>query len=137
LEVKNAVLPNKQQINEFFDPDDGAPIAMVNLLKYRDKAEYADGRETELTGREAYMIYSEGVKKCLAKIGGSVSFMGEVRRLMLGEVEELWDDVAIANYPSRSAMLEMMQLPEMAEIGQHREAGLKGQLNIETIAGEF
>lgn len=51
---------------------------------------------------------------------------------MLGEVEELWDSVAIAQYPSRAAMLEMMQLQEYQEISVHRSAGLAGQLNIET-----
>ena len=30
-------------------------------------------------------------------------------------------------------MLEMMQLPEMAEIARHRAAGLAGQLNIECL----
>jgi quinol monooxygenase YgiN len=52
---------------------------------------------------------------------------------MLGSVEDLWDDVAIAMYPNRAAMMQMMQLPEMQEIGQHRAAGLAGQLNIETV----
>lgn len=118
----------------FMEPDDGTPIYMVNLLKYKDRAEYADGRETGLSGREAYQLYSKGVKDCLARVGGSISFAGNVRRLTLGSVEELWDDVAIAMYPSRSAMLQMMQLPEMQEIGQHRAAGLAGQLNIETVA---
>ena len=118
----------------FMEPDDGTPIYMVNLLKYKDRAEYADGRETGLSGREAYQLYSKGVQDCLARVGGSISFAGNVRRLTLGSVEELWDDVAIAMYPSRSAMLQMMQLPEMQEIGQHRAAGLAGQLNIETVA---
>jgi hypothetical protein len=45
------------------------------------------------------------------------------------------DDIAIAMYPNRTAMLQMMQLPEMKEIGQHRAAGLAGQLNIETVTG--
>ena len=35
-----------------------------------------------------------------------------------------------AVYPSRAAMLAMMQSLEMREIGTHR--GLAGQLNIET-----
>ena len=52
---------------------------------------------------------------------------------MLGAVEELWDEVAIAMYPSRKAMLQMIQMPEYAEISVHRSAGLAGQLNIETI----
>ena len=61
-------------------------------------------------------------------------FAADVERLMLGEVEELWDEVAIAMYPSRKAMLEMMQSPTMQEISTHRAAGLSGQLNLETAA---
>ena len=59
-------------------------------------------------------------------------FHANVERLVLGEVEGLWDEVAIAMYPTRAAMMEMMRLPEMAEIGAHRSAGLAGHLNIET-----
>ena len=51
---------------------------------------------------------------------------------MLGEVEELWDRVAIAMYPNRQAMIEMMQSAEYQAIHHHRDAGLAGQLNIET-----
>lgn len=134
MEVINKLVPDEQQMAGFLEPDDGAPIYMVNLLKYRDRAEYADGRDTDLSGREAYMLYSAGVSKCLARVGGGLEFAGQVRRLMLGSVEELWDDVAIAMYPSRTAMLQMMQLPEYQDIAEHRAAGLAGQLNIETIA---
>ena len=70
----------------------------------------------------------------LCASGFDAMFAGDVTRLMLGEVEELWDEVAIAMYPSRHAMLQMMMLPKMQEIGQHRAAGLEGQLNIETTA---
>ena len=38
---------------------------------------------------------------------------------MLGEVEELWDTVAIAHFIRRK-MLEMMMSPEYAEISVHR-----------------
>jgi len=133
VEVINKTMPDEDQMAGFMEPDDGAPIYMINLLKYKDKAEYSDGRETELSGQQAYALYAEGVQDCLATVGGHISFAGRVRRLSLGSVEELWDDVVIAMYPNRSAMLQMMQLPEMQEIGQHRAAGLAGQLNIETI----
>mgnify|MGYP006075702213 CR=1 FL=1 len=135
MEVKNAVSSNNEQIAGFSEPDDGKPIYMVNLLKFKDKAEYRDGRETDLTGEEAYALYSTEVRELLQEFGGGGTFSGEVRRLMLGEVEELWDKVAIAMYPSRTAMLQMMQSEKMKEIGVHRYAGLAGQLNIETIAG--
>lgn len=132
MEVVNKVYPNKEQIQGFLEPGSGGPICMVNLLKFKIKAEYEDGRETDLTGREAYELYETGVKKILQGIGGGISFEGYVERLMLGEVEELWDVVALAVWPSRQVMFEVMQSPEMQEIGVHRTAGLAGQLNIET-----
>ena len=132
MKVENSVIPTQEQMAGFLAPGPDGPISMVNLLKFRSKASYEDGRETELTGAEAYAIYSRGVMQTLAKVGGKIVFSGEVSRLMLGEVEELWDSIAIAQYPSRAAMLEMTQLPEYQEISLHRSAGLAGQLNIET-----
>jgi uncharacterized protein (DUF1330 family) len=132
VKVENKVNPNADQMAGFMDSSVEGPIAMVNLLKFKEKAEYSDERETNLSGVEAYGIYARGVAKTLAMVGGKMLFFGNVSRLMLGEVEELWDQVAIAQYPSRAAMLEMMQLPEYQAIHMHRDAGLAGQLNIET-----
>jgi uncharacterized protein (DUF1330 family) len=132
VKVENKVNPNADQMAGFMDSSVEGPIAMVNLLKFKERAEYSDERETNLSGVEAYGIYARGVAKTLAMVGGKMLFFGNVSRLMLGEVEELWDQVAIAQYPSRAAMLEMMQLPEYQAIHMHRDAGLAGQLNIET-----
>jgi len=132
MKVVNKVYPDKEQIKGFMEPVSEGPICMVNLLKFKDKAAYEDGRDTDLTGREAYALYEEGVKKLLQEIGGGIGFEGDVERLALGEVEELWDVVALAVWPSRGAMFEVMQSPEMQAISVHRSAGLSGQLNIET-----
>ena len=132
MEVKNAVMPNENQLKEFEEQGEDKPIFMVNLLKFKEKAQYPDKRETNLTGEEAYAIYSEEVAIHLAKVGGKPIFGGDVQRLMLGEVEDLWDKVAIASYPSRKAMLQMISDPDYIESAQHRVAGLEGQLNIET-----
>ena len=135
MEVKNSVIPNKDQMDEFLEGDIESPISMVNLLKFKEKAEYEDGRDTNLSGKEAYMIYAMEVQEHLKKIGGEMVFGGEITRLMLGEVEDLWDNVAVARYPSRTAMLEMMMDPDYQESEKHRSAGLLGQLNIETKEG--
>ena len=132
MEVKNAVMPNEDQIKEFSEQGEHKPIYMVNLLKFKEKANYPDKRETDLTGEEAYAIYAEEVAGHLEKVGGKPLFGGEVERLMLGEVEDLWDKVAIAMYPSRKAMLQMINDPDYIVSAQHRVAGLEGQLNIET-----
>ena len=39
-------------------PDQDGPVWMVNLMKYRDVAEYADGRESSISGSEADDLYS-------------------------------------------------------------------------------
>jgi len=127
--VTNQLHPAPDQVMAFVARDDG-PVCMVNLLKFRDKAAYSDGSEPELSGREAYARYAEGVRACLAAIGGRVRFGGAVTGLLIGEVEEPWDMVAIAEYPSRAAMLAMVQSAEYRAIMKHREAGLAGQLNI-------
>ncbi len=132
MQVTNSVVPNEAQMQGFARPGPDGRIYMVNLLTFKAKAEYADGRKSDLTGEQAYSIYGEAVSKLLVEFGGAPMFSADVSRLMLGEVEELWDKIAIAMYPSRGAMLQMLQSPKMQEISVHRAAGLAGQLNIET-----
>jgi len=133
---KNAVTPTSTQIAGFA-LGDNSPFLAVNLLKFKEKAEYDDGRETNLTGEEAYAIYADEVQDHLAKVGAEPILGGEVNRLILGEVEELWDVVAVVRYPSRKAMFKMATSDEYIESEKHRSAGLEGQLNIEVLEGEF
>lgn len=137
MEVKNHLRPNKAQMEGFFEGDTETEITMLNLLKFKEKAEYEDGRETDLTGREAYSIYGKEVVEHLAKVGGKSVITGKVSRLMLGEVEDLWDSIALARYPSRKAMVEMMMDSDYQESEKHRSAGLEGQLNIEFKEGSL
>lgn len=133
MEVVNKLTPNEKQMQGFMEPGAEGPIYMLNLLKFKENAEYPDGRETDLSGAEAYAIYGAEVVGHLAKVGGAPMFSAQVERLMLGEVEELWDSAAIAMYPSRQAMLDMISTPEYQASAVHREAGLAGQLNIELV----
>tara|TARA_B100001287_G_scaffold258715_1_gene245319 strand:+ start:78 stop:578 length:501 start_codon:yes stop_codon:yes gene_type:complete len=133
---KNALRPNPIQLAEFALGDDD-PILMVNLLKFKDKAEYEDGRATNLTGREAYEIYVTETKEHLANVGAELILGGEVNGLLLGEVEDLWDAFGVARYPSRKAMITMARNPAYIESEKHRAAGLAGQLNIEVSEQGF
>ena len=136
MNVENAVVPTPEQIQELIAEGHDRPIYMVNLLKFKEKAEYEDGRGTELTGQAAYGIYGSEVVAHLAKVGGKVVIGGAVTGLRLGVVEELWDSVAIAMYPNRKAMFKMITDPEYMKSAEHRSAGLAGQLNIEMVVPE-
>ena len=140
MKVENRVYPNREQMKGFFEEgSDDQPIYMINLLKFREKAEYKDGRETSLSGSEAYALYGEIMEKHLNEIGGEITFKSKVTRITVGKVDELWDAIAIAKWPSKKVMGENMMPsdPDLLEGYRHREAGLAGQLNIESIDGLF
>lgn len=107
MEVINKIAPSELQARRFTEPGRDRAIYMLNLLKFKEKAEYEDGRETDLSGAEAYAIYGKEVAGHLTKVGGTPAFSASVESLRVGEVEELWDVAAIAMYPSRSAVVEM------------------------------
>ena len=132
MKVENKLRPNAKQMAGFLIGDTKTTIHMVNLLKFKNKAKYKDGRQTNLTGQEAYQIYAKEVQEHLRRVGGRILFSGDVSRLVLGEVEDLWDMVAIAEYPSKKAMRSMVMNKDYQKSEEHRNAGLEGQLNIET-----
>ena len=132
MKVNNQIEFSEQQMQALIAPGHNKPIYMVNLLKFKDKAEYPDGRVTDITGAQAFAIYGEAVGRILMGMGGGPMFSGRVEGLVLGKVEELWDAVVIAMYPNKRAMYDMLASTEYQEIAIHRTAGLAGQLNIET-----
>ena len=56
MKVSNKLYPSDEQMQGFFEGDVDTPISMVNLLKFKKHAEYEDGRNTQLSGAEAYAI---------------------------------------------------------------------------------
>ena len=137
MKVINQLYPTMEQILPLAQDPAPEPVAMVNLLKFRDTAQYADGRSENISGREAYLRYAARMRRIVEAAGGRFLFSGDVKGLVLGEVEELWDAVGIVEYPSRAAFHRIATSPEVQEIGVDREAGLAGQLLIMTVGTEF
>ena len=130
MNVENQVHPESDQIQDFIATD--GPVCMVNLLKFKEKAEYPDGRDADLSGREAYMRYGTAMKKLVEESGGRFIFGSEVKGALLGRIGDLWDHVGIVEYPSAKALIEIASTPAFQEIEVHRVAGLAGQLNLTT-----
>lgn len=121
---------NEAQLAAMVDiaPEDDGPFHMVNLVKYREKADYADGRETDLTGREADALYAP--LEFLEAIGAEVVFLGEVEDNLISIDGILWDQVAIVRYPSRAKFFEMTANEEFRARAVHKDAGLEKSLVI-------
>ena len=132
MKVENAVYPTTNGLQALANDSSTAKIAMLNLLKFRKKALYKDGRADDITGREAYLRYADAMTKIVEREGGRILFTGRIAAVVIGEVGDLWDVAAIMEYPSRAAFQRIVTLPEVQEISVHREAGLEGQLLIMT-----
>jgi len=92
-------------------PDEG-PVVMVNLVRFRDRAEYKR--------------YSELTMPLVKARGGTVLWAGEVEGAAFGDPEkDKWDYVVLVYYPSRAAFLDMMSSAEYEKANAHREAALE------------
>ncbi|WP_018146543.1 DUF1330 domain-containing protein [Henriciella marina] len=131
-----ALQPDTEQMTRFAKDEHDGPIVMINLLKFKDKAEYGpdDPEVSEgLTGEEAYNRYGEGLVALGndPQIGLKQIYGGTGAGYLIGGGEE-WDRVLVVHYPSRQHMLRMMRDPRYQKAHRHREAGLKYQELIET-----
>jgi uncharacterized protein (DUF1330 family) len=130
VNVENHVYPTSSRVEELMANASDQPVVMLNLLKFRPQAAYPDGRDAEVTGRQAYDRYGAAMQKVIEEHGGQVLFGGDVASLVIGEVDDLWDTCVLVQYPSAAAFATIITSPEVTEIGVHRAAGLEGQLLI-------
>jgi uncharacterized protein (DUF1330 family) len=130
VDVENAVYPTHSRVEALMADASGDPVVMLNLLRFRAKAVYPDGRPSDLTGRQAYGLYAAAMQKVVEQGGGRVLFGGDIASLVIGDVEDVWDTCVLVEYPSAAAFAAIVTSPEVAEIGVHRAAGLEGQLLI-------
>ncbi|MGB0114722.1 MAG: hypothetical protein WBP59_16000 [Ilumatobacteraceae bacterium] len=108
-------------------PAEDGPVWMVNLMKYRDVAEYADGRETSFSGREADDEYSP--IESLTAVGATPVFFGDVDQQLLGD-SPTWDRIGVVRYPTRRSFIEMQSRPEFQASHEHKDAGMEQTIVI-------
>ena len=113
---------NTELIQQMLESPTEGPFYMVNLIRYRERAEYTDGRETDLTGREANALYAPA--EFLAEIGARVVFSADVDMQIDGD-ETVWQEVSIVEYPCITAFLSMVADPEFQERAIHKDAGVE------------
>ncbi|MBD3648739.1 MAG: DUF1330 domain-containing protein [Pseudomonadales bacterium] len=128
--------PRPDQIKALMEKAPEGELYMLNLLKFKEKAEYADGRKTDLSGAEAYGLYGQAVGEIIERMGGRAVFSGIPNVMVIGDGEPEWDAVAIIAYPNIEAFRNMTASQEYQEAHVHREAGLAHQLLINCLSQE-
>jgi hypothetical protein len=105
--------------------EDQGPVWMVNLMRYREQADYADGRPSELTGWQADDMYAP--LDSLAAVGAEIVFLGEVETQLLGDPPP-WHRVAVVRYPSGRAFIEMQRRDDFVAHHVHKDAGMEATI---------
>ncbi len=134
-----AFQPTAEQFRSLRDDPHNGPIAQVNLLKFKVKADYKPSDPEygeDLSGREAYLRYAKGFEPAAAEVGGHCLLMGNVQRYFIGQGD--FDMVMVMHFPSRKAFIQTLNHPLYNEIKRHRDAGLLCQdlLSTEVLHAE-
>lgn len=124
-----SVNPNADQIAGMMaSAGDPSPINMINLIRFRAKADYPSDHEcarANLTGEEAYQRYGAATLGFLNKLGARVVWAGAPNLVVIGPADEQWDMAFIVEYPSVAAMISMISDPDYQKIAIHRTAAVE------------
>lgn len=115
------------------------PVEMLNLVRFRARAEYEAGHPLAgagLTGAQAYAHYGRDSAPVFRKVGGAIAWRGDFRCVLIGPETEAWDEVFVARYPSAAAFLAMITDPVYREAVKHRQAAVATSRLIRTAPAE-
>ncbi|MEX0407450.1 DUF1330 domain-containing protein [Aquibium sp. LZ166] len=122
LPTDHPLFRSRAQVDAFRSLRRPGRVDMLNLVRYRPVARYADGTET--SGADAYRTYKEGVRPLLLGAGARVVWTGEFECMVNGPEDQRWDEVFVMSYPSLEALLEMSQSAAYAAVAHHRTVAL-------------
>jgi uncharacterized protein (DUF1330 family) len=115
----SAIRPNAEQFKELAETQDNGPVVMLNLLKFKQRADDGSG-----SGADSYEKYGDAAVRMIEERGGKIVWQGRAQQILIGDPKQDWDTVVLVQYPSRKAFLEMVSNPDYMKSHEHREAGL-------------
>ncbi len=119
--------PSRENWQAFKDLPRDRPIHMLNLIKFRDLAEYPEGHPNHgkgLTGLEAYAIYREGFQRVVAGDGAAMVWEAQLECVVTGPEGE-WDEAFVMGYPNSATFLAMVKNEEyIRDVVPHRTAAI-------------
>ena len=119
--------PSPANFQAFKELPRDTPINMLNLLLYRDLAEYPEGHEHAgkgWSGQRAYEEYGKTSGPIFQRVGGSILWRGRFETMVTGPEGERWHDGFVAQYPNAGAFFEMIKDPAYQLAVVNRTAAL-------------
>ncbi len=105
------------------------PVIMLNLLRFRDVADYSDNPELmpsePISGAEAFQKYIDHTLPILRKSGGDLVFLGKGGKYLIGPPKEQWDLVMLVRQNSLADFMNFSSNQEYLTGLGHRTAALE------------
>lgn len=114
----NHINPTREQFDAFKALPRDTPILMLNLIRLKKTAVYADGETC--SGAEAYRRYGQHSGPIFRKLGGEILWRGHQECMLTGPADKHWDIAFVARYPDAGAFLAMVTDPDYQAIVHHR-----------------
>ena len=119
--------PSRENFAVFKALPRDTPIHMLNLIKFRDLAEYPPDHPNHgkgLSGREAYAIYGTAFQALVADDGAAMVWKAPLECVVTGPPGE-WDEAFVMGYPDSGTFMAMVKNPRyVAEALPHRTAAV-------------
>ena len=131
--------PSRENFEAFKALPRDEPIQMLNLLLYRDLAEYPEGHEHAdkgWSGRRAYEEYGKTSGPIFTRVGGSIVWRATFQTMVTGPSDRQWHDGFGAQYPNSSAFFEMIKDADYQQAVVNRTAALIDSRLIRFKPGE-
>jgi uncharacterized protein (DUF1330 family) len=120
--------PTREQFKAMYGLPLDKPVMMLNLLKFRDRAAYAEGdpeHGEDVSGADAYGRYSEEATPIFDALGASQAWIGKPELVLIGDdAADLWDLAFVARYPTAQAFIDMVKDPAYQRAVRHRNAAV-------------
>jgi uncharacterized protein (DUF1330 family) len=123
---ENLLEPSADQLRALLAVEVEGPLQFLNLLAYHDLARYPTGHPLAgggSTGSAAYGLYGAVAIRHVAARGGRFLLFNHVVAQVIG-VPVAWHQIALMQYPSVDAFLDMVRDPDYRAALVHRDAGL-------------
>ncbi|HSG39843.1 MAG TPA: DUF1330 domain-containing protein [Thermoanaerobaculia bacterium] len=121
--------PTQESGRAFVTRGIAGPVVMLNLLRFRDVADYSATPELApaeaISGEHAFRLYVAHTMPYLEASGGELVFLGKGGHFLIGPAEERWDAVMLVRQRSVSDFLAFASNTEYLQGMGHRTAALE------------
>ena len=90
------VTPTDERLAEVaaIGAEDGSPVVMLNLNRYRERAQYPPGTpDADVSGREAYLRYGVVAYQAIKAVGGDILWATDAAETVIGCDHDEYDEV--------------------------------------------